>query len=108
MFGENEACDHLHNRSVTRHAKAVAKQAANEDSDEIDDRVFTVDAENGLSWEKVQVEIDRKHPRRFNDATLEYEPWPLLKDSNFGRFSFRPNTRKSGMAEYGPGVVLYF
>jgi hypothetical protein len=77
--GQREhAIDSAMSKTKTRRVDA-ARWSGDEDSDDADEDIYDLDAQNYLSWEKCKHEIDLNHPRKLQkneDGSTTYSNWP--------------------------------
>jgi hypothetical protein len=89
---------------------SLARFNALEDDSDESESIYKRDASNGLSWDKVEAEIDKSHPRKWTYDGMGRSKWTLrpICGTNTGFFSMRKENRESDLQEYGSGIVLYF
>ena len=82
-----------------------AFQKIGEESDDSDEHIkheFNLDAENGLSREKLRKEITARHPRHPSGRKFG------ICSTRTGGHSFNQKARHSDISAYGTGIVVYF
>mmetsp|Transcript_2180 Transcript_2180/g.3244 ORF Transcript_2180/g.3244 Transcript_2180/m.3244 type:complete len:222 (+) Transcript_2180:708-1373(+) len=90
--------------------KAKGEVKLGEDSDEGQGR-FAQDADNGLSWEKMNYVRNMNHPREVKYDILNDETkfgFHGICSTSSGWPHCKKGMRKSDFREYGVGIVLYF
>lgn len=91
----------------------VEEEDANISSDDMGD-IFAKDASNGLSYEKMIYNYQKKHPHRKveewekESVGKDFVAHPICCSTKTGNLSCCTRFRRSDLENYGSGVVIFF